>query len=85
MESNCRGYDPDRPGVLSCRYSDDDDVVGHGLEQLRSATVTISWTEDENGVRQLDIRADDPDAVRILMGAIDPGSHERSIAATVAD
>jgi hypothetical protein len=43
---------------------DDEDVFGHAVDTRRSATTTITWTEDPDGT--IEIRSDDPEADRIL-------------------
>ena len=43
---------------------DADDVVGHGMDARKTATMTISWVEDPDG--EIQIRSDDPEAERVL-------------------
>jgi hypothetical protein len=44
----------------------DDDVVGHAFAPEHTATVTMSWTEDSTGERQITLRSEDPDAQSVL-------------------
>jgi hypothetical protein len=50
---------------------DDDDVAGHALETTRTATITISWSEETDGPRHVELRSDDPEAEHVLIGLLE--------------
>lgn len=70
---SCRMWD-DGSGIFSgggCGgYSPADDVQGHSFTPTRTATVSLSWSEDPNGEIRVDLQSDDPDAQRILAGLL---------------
>ena len=50
---------------------EDDDVLGHSVESMQSATITIRWSEESDGTRHVEFRSDDPEAEQVLMGLLD--------------
>ena len=84
---NCRYWQGDDggPSRIFCMEpfdASEKDVSGHAF--TRTGTVTMSWTEDADGARQVEFTSDDPETHAVLMDFLNVATRSADQAAATS-
>ena len=83
MPIGCR-FSPDGGGpdaMCGLASPNDDDVSGHAFVPTHNATITMTWSKDEDSNERVDFTSDDPEAEKLLLAMLNRTPLEASQAA----